>query len=327
VLLKELTLINGVSGNEEEVKIYIKNNIKALVDDFIEDDIGNLICIKRCKNKKVKNPKKIMLSAHMDEVGFMVSEIADNGLLKFVQAGGVDEKVLPGIFVQVGLNNISGVIIDNSGLYIDLGSKSKEESCKVVSPGDYITFTSSFVNLGNNLIKAKALDDRAGCGVIMEILNGVYDFDLYACFVVQEEVGLRGSEVAAYIVNPDFALVIEGTTCSDISDVNPLNYSTIMGNGPAISILDKSTYYNSRFNNAIKEVAAANKIPLQVKNTFTGGNDSGKIQRSNKGVKTAVISVPVRYIHSPVSVMSLSDYEETVKLVRAVLTELDFEKI
>lgn len=327
LLLKELTSICGVSGNEENVKNFILEIVNKYADELIEDDIGNLIAVKRCKSSKDKVAKKVMLSAHMDEVGFMVSEITDKGMLKFIQVGGVDERIIPGILVQVGPGKIPGLCIENNGLLIDIGATNSVEAMEIVELGEYVAFSSNFVELGNKLVMAKAFDDRAGCAVIIEMLKGDYDFDLYACFTVQEEVGLRGSEVAAYRVKPDIAFVIEGTTCSDISNVDPLDYSTIMGNGPAISILDRTTYYHMDLHNYIKKFAMENNIKLQVKNTFTGGNDSGRIQRSNEGVKVAVISVPVRYIHSPTSVMSLSDYEETIKLVKSLLTKMDISKI
>ena len=328
MFLEELTNLPGVSGNEEAVKAFIYDQVKEQGHELIEDAMGNLMVIKRCKDKaagKEKAVKKVMLSAHMDEVGFMVSEITEQGMLKFVQAGGVDEKILPGLLLKVGEGALPAVCFEGEGLFLDIGAMSREEAMEKVSLGDYVTFASPFQTLGNRRVKAKAFDDRVGCAILLELLMEDYPFDLYACFTVQEEIGLRGSEVAAHRVAPQLAFVVEGTTCSDLSHVDPLDVSSRLGEGPVISILDKSTYYHQGLHRAIKNLAQKEKIKLQIKNTFTGGNDAGKIQRANEGTLVAVVSLPIRYIHSPTSVMSLFDYEESLKLLTSMLTKINFD--
>jgi endoglucanase len=337
MLLKELTQINGVSGNECEVKDFIKNVIKEYADDIRIDTMGNLIAYKKGKSGKYK----VMLSAHMDEVGMMVTGYGENGNLKFRTVGGIDERILPGKEGIGGKNRIPGVIgfkplhlqekeernseIKKKSLYIDIGADKKEEAEELAPLGEYISFQSDFVEFGEDCIKAKALDDRVGCAVIIEALKDTYEFDLYACFTVQEEIGLRGSETAAYHVNPHIALVIEGTTCSDVPGVKKQDYSTVMGDGPALTIMDRTSYADKELVKYIYGLAVNNDIKVQYKKTTTGGNDAGKIQLIRGGVKTAAISVPCRYIHSPASVMSKTDFTACEKLVKTVLGDLNNE--
>lgn len=334
MLLKELTELNGASGIEDDVRNYLREKASGLADELKIDSIGNLIAFK----KGTSSGHRIMLSAHMDEVGFMVTGYGENGTLKFASVGGVDNRILPGKKVLVGERKLQGVIGSKpihlqdreernntakiKSMYIDIGADSREEAEKLISPGEYIHFFSEYTEMGGNCIKAKALDDRAGCAVLLEALKGSYSFDLYSCFTVQEEVGLRGSEVAAYSVQPDLALVIEGTTCSDVPDVEKQDYSTRLGAGPALTIVDRTAYADKGLVDFIYNTAKRNNLKIQFKQTATGGNDAGMIQRSRGGVKVAAISVPCRYIHSPVSMMSRDDFDGCIRLVRLVLDEL-----
>lgn len=338
MLLKELTDLNGVSGNEKEVRDYIIEKIKNLCDSYNVDSIGNLIAFKKGSSSKFK----VMMSAHMDEVGFIVSGHTDKGFLKFKPVGGVDDRILPGKRLLVGKKRLCGVIgakpvhqqdkderekiAKVKNLYIDIGAESKEEAEKLAPLGEFIAFDSEFTEFGKDSIKAKALDDRVGCAVLIEALKNNYDFDLHACFTVQEEVGLRGAKVAAYGVMPDIALVIEGTTCADVPDVEKYEYSTVMGNGAALTIMDRTCICDRELVRFLYELAVKNNIKVQYKQTTTGGNDAGQIQRTGTGVKLASISVPCRYIHSPVSVMSRSDYECVERLTIAALNAMSKER-
>ncbi len=333
--LSALTQLNGVSGNEGCVRKFIYDIIKTKCDNITIDSMGNMIAFKAGKNK---NAKKLMLAAHMDEVGFIVSKITDDGFLKFKTVGGIDSRILPSKFVSVGEKNQTGVIgskaihlmspsertsiIKTKDLYIDIGAKNKKDAEKVANVGDYVSFISDYVEFGNGLIKAKATDDRAGCSILMNVLDERYDFDLYACFTVQEEVGLRGAKVCSYSVNPDCAIVIETTSCSDTPGVEKHNFSTVLGDGPAVSLIDRRTCYDREFADFIYNLAIANKIPVQYKKASFGGNDAGEIHISNLGVKTATISIPVRYIHTPSSVISKNDYDACNKLLKVVLKEI-----
>ncbi len=335
MLLKKLTDLNGVSGNEDEVREFIKREVEGYADKIRVDSIGNLIAFKKGKASGLK----VMLSAHMDEVGFMVTGYGENGTLKFHNVGGIDTRILPGKQVLVGGRRLPGVIgckpvhmqnaeerknnIKEKSLYIDIGTDKKEEAEKLAPLGEYVAFNSEYTEMGTDCIKAKALDDRVGCAILIEALKGRYGFDLYACFTVQEEVGLRGSEVAAYAVKPDMALIIEGTTCSDVPDVEKQEYSTLLGGGAALTIMDRTSYVDQRLVNHIYDLARDNNIKVQFKQTTSGGNDAGKIQRSGSGVRAASISVPCRYIHSPVSMMSMSDYESCKALTLLALNNLN----
>ncbi len=329
-LLRKLTEASGVSGNEDEVRDIIKKEISSLADKIYIDGIGNLIAYK--KGKGTDNKKRIMLCAHMDEVGFIITSISDNGMLKFRPVGGIDPRILISKRVYIGKDRIPGVLgikaihlqepnerknaVKVEQMYIDIGVNSKEEAEKLVKIGDYAIFDSNMVEFGDNKIKAKALDDRVGCAVLIEALGEEYEHDIYACFTVQEEVGLRGAGVAAYHVEPDIGIVVEGTTCSDVSGVDEHMYSTIMGNGPAITIMDGSSISNKELIDSLKAIGEAKGIPYQLKKGTTGGNDAGMIHTSKEGVATCVVSVPCRYIHSPSSVMDKSDFENTIELVK-----------
>ncbi len=333
MLLKTLTELNGVTGNEDAVREFIKAEAAKHADDIKVDSIGNVIVYKKGTNSRFK----VMLSAHMDEVGFMVTGYGESGTLKFRNVGGIDERILPGKRVLVGGKKIPGVIgckpvhmqereerasnIKMKSMYIDIGAEKKDEAEKLAPLGEYIAFDSDYVEFGEDRVKAKALDDRVGCCIMLEALKETYSFDLYCCFTVQEEIGLRGSEVAAYIVDPDLAFILEGTTCSDVPGVEKYDYSTIMGDGAALTIMDRTCYTDKNLVAFLYELGQKRNIKVQFKQTTTGGNDAGKIQRTRAGVKVASISVPCRYIHSPVSVMSHKDFECCRDLTLAALEE------
>ena len=332
MLLEKLTCLNGASGDEEDVRTFISNEIESYVDSLTVDNMGNLIAFKKGKDSK----KKVMLSSHMDEVSLMVTMIKDDGTIKFKEVGGIDVRTLPGLKVTIGNNKINGVIgikpihmqdedertksIKLKNLYIDVGTKTKEETMKLVNLGDYVYFKSDYIEFGENRIKAKALDDRIGCAILIDVLKNEYDFDLYACFTVQEEVGLRGSIITSNRILPDVALVVEATTCSDVHDEK--NSSTVLGDGVALTIMDRTAIVDKGLLKMLEKLAMDNGVKFQYKKTVSGGNDAGSIQRSKSGVKVASVSVPCRYIHSPVCVISKNDYNETLKLTRLFLDNI-----
>lgn len=335
MLLKELTEIMSASGDEKEIREKIKSIVEPYVDNVYVDKMGNLITCKKGK----KDKPKIMLAAHMDEVGLMVKSVNEDGTLSFSPVGGVDNRILVSKTVKVGEKKINGVIgakpihlqkreeqqrpLDYDSLYIDIGATSKEEALKHVSLGDYIYFDSNFEILGNDYVKAKALDDRIGCNVLIEVLKNEYEYPICVAFTVQEEVGLRGAGVAAYNVEPDFAIVVEGTVAADVSDSVPHLVSTELGKGPAISLMDRTALYDKKVIDKIVKIAEENKVPYQFRRIASGGNDAGKIHLTKGGIKTVAISVPCRYIHSFNSVAKLSDFENTVKLVDLVIKNIE----
>ena len=198
---------------------------------------------------------------------------------------------------------------------LDIGCRSKAEAEKLVHVGDYIGFHSEYVEFGKNRIKAKALDNRVACSILIELLKSDVDMDIIAVFTVQEEIGLRGAEVAANQIDADLVIVLEGTTCSDVSNVEPHMQVTALDKGPAISLMDRSSIYNRKFVDMVVETAKDANIPWQYRRSTFGGNDAGKFHTAKAGTPCVSIAVPCRYIHSPVSVLSKDDYENCKKLL------------
>jgi len=334
MLLKELSQAFGPSGCEGEVREVLTQALGAAVGVWQKDALGNLIAVK----ESTRGPK-VMLAAHMDECGLMVSSIDKSGLLRFRKVGGLDDRVLVSKHVVIGSKRVAGVIgakaihlqkpeernqvITLSNLYIDIGAKSKEEAERLVKLGDYAVFATEFGYLSESVVKGKSFDDRAGCAVLAEVLREEYAFTLYGAFTVQEEIGLRGAGVAAYALEPDMAVVLEGTTCNDLPGSEEHGYCTSLGSGPAITIMDASVVCDKRMIGELERLAREHNIPMQYKRSITGGSDAGRINQTKSGVPVVVISVPCRYIHSPVSMLSLKDFEHTVKLVKLFLRSIE----
>ncbi len=335
MLLKELCSLCAPSGWEDEVRSFILENICA--DEVFVDSMGNVIAHKKGKGKRV------MLSAHMDEVGFIVSGFTDDGFVKFKTVGGIMTAVLVSKRVVLGEKKTDGIIsakavhlqgrderekpLPMKELYIDIGAKDRAEAEARLSLGDYGTFAGEYTEFGDGKVKAKALDDRAGCAIMLELMKNDYEHDMYYAFTTQEEVGLRGSIIAANRIKPDIALVIEGTTCSDVYGTKPHQTVTALGAGAVMTAMDGAAVSDRKYFEFIKETAKEAGIPLQIKRTKAGGTDAGSIQRSGAGVKTAVLAVPCRYIHSPVSVMSKRDFDSVHRLADAVLKKLERTEI
>ncbi len=324
-LLKQLCLIDATAGDEGSVRDFIINEIK----DFCEykiDNLGNIICFKKGKNSPLK---KVMLDAHMDEVGLIITSVTDGGFLKFSTVGGIDVSAL--MFRKVKINGkINGVIsgkpfhllsVDSrkklpsdSDLYIDIGAKDKADALDKISLGDRAVITSEFEILGGN-VKSKALDDRIGCATLISLLKEDADYDFYATFTTGEEIGLRGAKVATFAVNPDSAIVLEGTPAADIADVPYEKSVCNLGSGVAVSFMDRSTVYDKEYYTA----ALGSGIKCQVKRAVAGGNNSGSVHLSREGVRTIALSVPCRYIHTANSIANLSDIESQKDLAKYML--------
>lgn len=331
MLLMEMLKTNSPSGCEDEMRSLILEEVKDM-EHFV-DSMGNVIVHKPGKGKKV------LISAHMDEVGFIVSKITDSGAIKFKTVGGIETTVLAGKKVQIGKERVVGVtgikaihlqsgaerdnMLSVSDLSIDIGAKDKASAERLVKVGDYGTFASEAVEFGDNLLKCKGLDDKVGCAALLELLKMETDLDLYASFTTQEEVGCRGSIIAANYVKPDYAIVFEGTTCSDVFPTPEERTVTHLGGGCALTAMDRAAVADREMFELAKKVAEENKIPYQVKRTTMGGTDAGSIQRTAHGVKTVVISTPCRYIHSPVCVMNKNDFKAQVELGKAMLRAIE----
>lgn len=335
-LIKKLCLLPGISGRENAVRDYIIEQIKDYAEYSI-DPLGNLLVFKKGKNP-AKN--KVMLDAHMDEVGLIVTAITSEGFLRFTKVGGVDSRVILGRTVKVGKKAVNGVIgikpihlVDKKeedsipkadDLYIDIGAKSREEAMEYVHLGDSVWFESDFVEFGEGFVKAKALDDRAGCAILVEMIKSELEYDMWFSFSVQEEIGTRGAQTAAFTIAPDYAIVVETTTAADISGVKDEKRVCICGKGGTVSFMDRSTLYSKELFDKAFEIAEKNSIPCQPKTMVAGGNDSGAIHKSRGGVRVLTVSIPCRYLHSPSCVIKLDDAKESLRLVKALAE--DFAK-
>lgn len=334
MLLKTLTERNGTSGDEKEIRNLLRDELKPYVHLLTTDKIGNLIA-QKYPNDQYQGPK-VMISAHMDEVALMIMSITLDGFLKFKPVGGIDPRIL--VSKPVKINSLVGVIgakaihlqkprereqaLKFEQLYIDIGAKSKEDAEKQVKIGDYAYFLTETETLGQGFLKGKAFDDRVGCFILAELLKKDYPLNLVGAFTVQEEVGLRGASIAAYNVQPDFAIVLEGTISAHMAHVDEEGWVTEPGKGPAISLMDRETLYNPKLIKQVISLAEKNGIPYQLRRSNNGGNDAGKIHLSGAGIPTITISVPCRYIHSCASVLSEEDIKYTQGLVELIIKSL-----
>ena len=325
--LKTLCALPGVSSHEDAVRDYIWQEIAPYAHSIRIDAIGNLIAKKKGERSGAHS---LMLAAHMDEVGLMVHTITDEGYLKFSTVGGIDRRVLIGKRVLVGDKAVAGVI----GLkayhltsteeekkvpklkefYIDIGAKDAEDAKKWVHPGDVAVFDSDVLTFGNGFLKAKAIDDRIGCAVMVELMKRDFPMDCTFVFTVQEEVGTRGAFGAAFSVKPEIALVLEGTTAADLPTTPARQRVCVPGKGPVVPYMDGGTVYDRGLFQLLRRLAKEHGIPWQTKEYVSGGTDAGAIQRSREGVRVAAISAAVRYLHTPSSVAALEDFDNILKL-------------
>ena len=333
MLLEKLCNASGVSGCEGEVRDIIISEIKDYCDELLVDTMGNVIALKKGESQE----KKVMLSAHMDEVGFIISGITEKGYLEFKKVGGIDTRVIISKNVLVGKEKIPGVIGMKAihlqeksereevpkvkNLFIDIGAKDKEDALKYISIGDYVSFIPNYSDFGDGLIKSKAIDDRVGCYILTKLIKNPVKYDTYFCFTVQEEVGLRGARVASFRIKPDIALVLESTTCADVHDVSPYAKVTELGKGATISFMDSGTIVNRKYLDFLNKISDG--IDVQYKKTTAGGNDAGAIHQTAEGVVVASISVPCRYLHSPAGIASKKDIEAVESLAKRVLERID----
>jgi len=284
--------------------------------------MGNLICVKRGTKRA---PETLMLAAHMDEVGLIVKGFTDDGYVKFACIGGIDRRVLPGKPVFLGPNQVPGVIGSKpvhltdaqeqerlpplSEFSIDIGASSRQEAEKFTRLGDFGVFSGETVEFGHGMLKAKAIDDRVGCAVMIELLEKELPIDCTFAFTAQEEVGARGAFGAAFSVRPRFALILEGTTAADIPGTASHRQVCAPGKGPVIPFMDGSTVYDPGLFRLLTELAQEHGIAWQTKRYISGGTDASAIQRSRRGVRVGAISAAVRYLHAPSSVAAIADLE------------------
>lgn len=330
-LLKTLCALDGPSGNEDNVREFIMSQISPFCDAKV-DCMGNIIAFKKGKN----TPKyKVMLDAHMDEVGVIIKGITEDGFLKFETVGGIETDSL--MCKRVRFGNVVGVIgakpIHQSSreerkklptqdsLYIDIGAANKNEAEDVISLGDIGTFVGRWVDLGDGIFHSKAIDDRVGCAVLIDMLKQDAEYDYYATFTVGEELGLRGAKTATYTVDPDFAIALECTTAADTHS-NSGNKVCEVKKGVVLSFMDRATLYDRKLYDFTLNLAKEKGIAVQIKKTVAGGNNAGAIHLAKGGVRVVTLSLPGRYIHSSSTVGSEFDFLSQRSLAEALLSEL-----
>lgn len=337
-LLRELCHAIAVSGDEGAVRRIVLDAIRDHVDEVRVDALGNVLAVKRSKRSSQRTPR-LLVAAHMDEVGFMLTGHESDGSLRFELVGGVEEHTLLGKPVLVGPKRLPGVIgaapvhllkddrrnavTKVSQMRIDIGVDSADAAKRWVKMGERGGFTTEFAVVGPSL-RGKALDNRLGCATLVELLRApaVYDFDLHAAFTVQEEVGLRGARVVGYAVDPACAFVLDCTPARDLpssDDRENTQYNSRLGLGPAIYISDRGMISNDRLVRYLQQTADAAGLPYQFRQPGGGGTDAGAIHLAREGVPTVSVSVPGRYPHSPVMLARTEDWRNTVKLMRLAL--------
>ncbi|HEY3367132.1 MAG TPA: M42 family peptidase [Symbiobacteriaceae bacterium] len=336
MLLEKLSNACGISGYEDEVRDILRRELQEHVDEMWIDTMGSLMV------RKGTGPISVMLDAHMDEVGFLVGAILDDGYVKLKKVGGLDDRVLPGRQVWLTQKRIPGVIgakawhltspdergkvIPFDQMYVDLGCKTRQEVLDLgIEPGEPVYFATTFERYSDKVVKGKAFDDRVGCTIVATILQAFSHpgLTIYGSFSVQEEVGLRGAKVAAYNLNPDLALALEGTGSANGAGVDPFDTITNLGDGPAISLMDAAGFPNLQVWEQLVKLAQESGIRYQHRRLITGGTNSGGIALQRAGIPACTIAVPCRYIHTNASLLNLDDLQGAVSLVDHFLTSLE----
>ncbi len=334
-ILKTLCDEYGISGNESTVASCIIGMIEDYADSYYVDNLGSVIAFK----KGARTPaKKILIDAHTDEVGMIVTGFAADGGLCFTTVGGVDARVILGRRVLVGEDRIPGVIgtkaihmqseeerktaVPVDKLYIDIGCSSKEEAQALVDYGDEVCFPAGFGTFGNGYLKGKAIDDRFGCAVMVELIRSELPCDCWFSFSVQEEVGCRGAAASAFAVAPDYAIVLETTTAADLAGVSEPKSVCTLGKGAVVGFMDRGTVYPRDLYKLCHQLGAEKGIPVQTKTMVAGGNDARSIHQAAGGIKTIAVSAPSRYLHSPFCVVKESDLTAVRDLTRALIEKL-----
>ncbi len=339
-LLEELSLTPAISGNEEIIREIITRELEDCVDEIETDTMGNVVCTK----KGEENAPTVMLASHMDEIGLMVKHIDDDGFIKFIKIGGINDQMLinQAVIIHSEKGKCPGVIgskpphvtkpeernkvIPYNEMFIDIGANNKEEAEQMVSVGDMITFRSFFEEYPNDKVMGKALDNRIGCYVMMEIMKRVDSrATIYGVGTVQEEVGLKGAKVSSYSLNPDYAFALDTTLCGDHPGITLEEAPCKMGEGPAVILADRSgdgIITPKVMKNMIVDAATKKDIKIQLEVSDGGTTDGTAIHLNREGIVTGVVSVPTRYIHTPVSVASAQDIENTIELMVTILNNI-----
>lgn len=343
-LLKSLTDVNGISGHEMQVKSLMKDYLTPVSDEIVEDRLGGIFG----KKNATHGTKSLMISGHLDEIGFIVTQIDEQGYIYFTPIGGWWNQVMLSQKVTITTENgkeIRGIIgskpphalspeerkkpVDIKNMYIDIGVGSKEEAKESgIELGNMITPYSEFESLANDkYLTAKAFDNRYGCALAVEVLQQLkdenIDINLYAGATVQEEVGLRGAKVAANLIKPDLAIAVDVGVAYDVPGMTSEKNEGKLGDGPLAILMDATSIAHDGLRKHIKDVAEHHNIPVQWATTPGGGTDAGSIHVANEGIPTITIGVPLRYMHSNVSVLNIDDYTNSVRLITEIVRSLN----
>jgi endoglucanase len=337
--LEKLSNACGIAGREEEVRSLMKKFLKPYVDEVKEDKLGNVIGIKKGK----KNAPKVMLAAHMDEIGLLVKTISKEGFIQFAKIGGIDDRILLAqkviVYTEKGaLHGIIGSkpphiqkeeerkkVLTYDDLFIDVGAENQERVKKMgVKIGDPVGFDVKFAKVGKNIVIGRAFDDRVGCAVMIEAMKrlGKTECTLYAVGTVQEEVGLRGATTAAFGIYPDVGIALDVTVAGDVPGVREIEAPIKLRKGPSIEIADMGLIAHPKVVRLLIDAAEENKIPYQLETGLPGSTDAARISLTREGVPSGVISIPTRYIHSPSSLLDLEDAGKAVKLTVAAVQKI-----
>ncbi len=334
--LEKLSNACGVSGRENQIRDLMAQLLKPYADEVQIDRLENVIATKKGR----KGSPKIMLAAHMDEVGLMVKNITKEGFIQPLKLGGIDDRILPAqklvIYTKKGAypaiigskpphlqkEDERKKVIAFDEFFIDIGAQSREDAQNMgIAVGDPIGFDIKYTRLGGDAAMGKAFDNRAGCAAMVETLKllGEVDCTVAAVGTVQEEVGLRGAAGAAFGVDPDLALALDVTTSGDVPGVRESDTNVKMGKGPAITITDSGTITHPKILRWLQETAQQQKIPFQLETGLPGSTDAARIFITRQGIPSGTLSIPTRYIHSPVGILNLKDVEYSAKLAAAAI--------
>lgn len=337
--LEKLSNTCGVTGREDEVRDLLKTMLKPHVDEVKVDKLGNIIAVKKGAKK---DAPKVMLAAHMDEIGLIIKNINKDGFLQFTKLGGIDDRILiaqrvtvhtekgkkPGIIgskpPHIMKEEERKKIVEVDNLFIDIGASSKEDAAKMgAKVGDVVSFDTRFAQITDDLVVGKAFDDRIGCLLLVGVMRQLKDVDstVYAVGTVQEEVGLRGATVSAFHINPDVALAFDVTVAGDVPGVQEIEAPVKMKKGPVIGVMDAGLITHPKVLSMMVAAAKKAKVDYQLETGLAGSTDAARIAISREGVPCGVLSIPTRYIHSPSSMLSLSDVQKAAKLAVAAISE------
>ena len=337
--LEKLSNAQGVAGREDEARNLMVKLLKPYADEVSVDRMENVVAVKKGK----KNGLKVMLAAHMDEVGLMVKNVTKEGFVQFTKMGGIDDRILLAQKVNIltsaaSLPGIIGAkpphiqkeeerkkIVAYDEMFIDIGAENREDAKKMgVKVGDPIGFDAAYVKMGKDAVMGKAFDDRAGCAVMIETLKqlGETSCNVYAIGTVQEEVGLRGAVTASFSVDPDVGIALDVTVAGDVPGVREFDTTVKMGKGPALSVSDSGLITHPKVLRWLIDTATENKIEYQMETGLMGTTDAARMALTRSGVPSGTISIPARYIHSPIGMVSLKDLEDCSRLAALAVQKI-----